>query len=146
MLGRNADAGGRWSAFLLIWLLVSAIPLLFVFAYSRFLFAESTTHAPPELAAIVSGMAAILATILFSFLATPFWKNPARDLGDSMIYQLVAIAVLPTFLAAGILLLLSKKSSLTIVNPILRKFKHDCGRSKYVKSRKLWKSQGLMLR
>lgn len=43
MLGRNADAGGGWSAFLLIWLLATTVPLLFVFAYSRFLFAESTT-------------------------------------------------------------------------------------------------------
>ena len=119
MLGRNTDAGGRWSVFLLIWLLVSAVPLLFVFAYSRFLFAESTTHGQRKLAAIVSGIGGILTTILFSFLATPFWKNPIRDLGDSMIYLLVAIAVLATFLVAAIFLLLSKKSSLTIVAAIL---------------------------
>lgn len=119
MLGRNADAGGRWSAFLLIWLLVAAIPLLFVFAYSRFLFAESTSHGQRKLAAIVSGIGGILATILFSFLATPFWKNPVRDLGDSMIYLLVAIAVLAIFLVAAIFLLLSKQSSLAIVAAIL---------------------------
>ncbi len=119
MLGRNADAGGRWSAFMLLWLLVTAVPLLFVLAYSRFLFAESTTRAQRKLAAFVSGIGGILATILFSFLATPFWKNPVRDLGDSIIYLLVAIAVLGTFLVAGIFLLFSKKSSLTIVAAIL---------------------------
>lgn len=119
MLGRSADAGGRWSAFLLIWLLVAAIPLLFVFAYSRFLFAESTSRGQRKLAAVVSGIGGILATILFSFLATPFWKNPVRDLGDSMIYLLVAIAVLAIFLVAAIFLLLSKQSSLAIVAAIL---------------------------
>lgn len=119
MLGRNADAGGRWSAFLLIWLLVAAVPLLFLFAYSRFLFAESTSRGQRKVAAIVSGLGGILATTLFSFLATPFWKNPVRNLGDSMVYLLVAIAVLAIFLVAAVFLLLSKQSSLAIVAAIL---------------------------
>ena len=38
MLSRNLEADGRWSVLFLVWLIVGAVPLLFAFAYPRFLF------------------------------------------------------------------------------------------------------------
>ena len=118
-LGRYADDWTRWSLFLLTWLVVSVVPLLFVFSYSRFLCAASTTRGQRKLAAIVNGIGLTAATILFSFLATPFWKNPLRDLSYSTINVFVAIAVAAIFLVATIFLLLKKKSSLAITASIL---------------------------
>jgi hypothetical protein len=68
---------------LLYWLFVCAVPLLFVFAYPQFLFADSTPQNSRKYAAVLQGLGAVASTILFPVIVVPFWKNPARDLGES---------------------------------------------------------------
>jgi len=118
MLSRNLEAGGRWSVLLLFWLFVCAVPLLFVFAYPRFLFADSAPQNRLKHAALLHGVAAVTATVLFTVLS-PFWKNPVRDIDDSIPHALVPLAVLVVFFVAAIFLLLKKKSSLATFASIL---------------------------
>jgi hypothetical protein len=103
---------GFSSAALLGWLLLFAAPLLFVFAYSRFLFAAC----PPQTsglryAAILHGLLAAITTLLFAIFGSPFWKNPMRD-ADSFLLLAIPIVVLPVFLVAGLSLLLRNRSTL----------------------------------
>ncbi|HEY6946698.1 MAG TPA: hypothetical protein VI431_16295 [Candidatus Acidoferrum sp.] len=111
-LSRNRP-DGTWSGTLLFSLLFFAVPLLFVFAYPRFLFAV----APPTknrlvFAAILHGLGLASTTFVFSVAALPFWKNPVRD-SDSLALLLVPLIALPVFLVAAISLLLKNKSTLT---------------------------------
>ena len=119
MLSRNAEVGGRWSVLLLVWLFVCAVPLSFVFAYPRFLFAHSALESRRKYAALINGAGAVTATVLFSLLATPFWKNPVRDVDDSIPHVLVPLAVLVVFLVAAIFLLLKNHSGLATIASIL---------------------------
>ena len=119
LLSRNLEAGGRWSVLLLYWLFVCAVPLLFVFAYPRFLFADSTPQKHRKYAAVLHGLGAVTATVLFPILTVPFWKNPVRDLGESISVTLVLLSVLVLFLIVAVLLLLKNRSSLVIFASLL---------------------------
>jgi hypothetical protein len=119
LLSRNLEAGGRWSVLLLYWLFVCAVPLLFVFSYPRFLFADSTSQKRRKYAIVLHGLGAVTATVLFPILAVPFWKNPVRDLGESTSVALVLLSVLVLFLVIAVLLLLKNSSSLVIVAALL---------------------------
>jgi len=119
MLSRNLGTGGRWSVLFLLWLFVCAVPLLFVFAYPRFLFADFAPQNRRRYAALLNGVGAVTTTVLFSVLATPFWKNPVRDIDDSIPLALVPLAVLVVFFVAAIFLLLKNTSSLATLASIL---------------------------
>jgi len=105
LLSCNLEAGARWSVLLLYWLVVCAVPLLFVFAYPRFLFADSTPQKRRKYAAALHGLGAVTATVLFPILTVPFWKNPVRDLGEAIgVIVILSVLVLSLVLAASILL------------------------------------------
>jgi len=63
----------------------------------------------------------LAATTLFSRIASPFWKNPAQRLDDSLGLSsfVIALAFWAIFLTSAIFLLLKKRSSLAIVAAIL---------------------------
>ena len=118
LFSHDLQAGTR-SAELLYWLFCLAAPSVFAFAYPRFLFAAS----PPlksrqRFAIILHGLGAAIATFLFTILASPFWKNPVRDV-DSITLPLVQLIVLTIFLVAGLFLLLRNKSSFATFAPFL---------------------------
>jgi hypothetical protein len=103
--------GGSLSAALLGLLLFTA-PLLFVFAYTRSLFAAF----PPQTsrlryAAILHGLAAVMTTLLFVTLGSPFWKNPMRD-AESFLLLAVYIVALAVFFVAALSLLFKNRSTL----------------------------------
>lgn len=103
---------GSWKAALLSWLLMFAAPLLFVFAYPRFLFDAVPAHATrPRSASIVHGLAATITTIIFVALGSAFWKNPMRD-ADSILLLAVPLVAVPMFLVAALSLLFKNNSTL----------------------------------
>ena len=100
------------SATLLEWFLFFAVPLVFVFAYPTFLFALfSRQTSRLRYAAILHGLAALIATLLFAVLGSSFWKNPMRD-ADSFLLLSVPIVALPVFFVTAISLLLKNRSTL----------------------------------
>jgi len=102
---------GTWSATPTIWLLFFAAPLLFVFAYPRFLFASSPAKTSRlRFAAIFHGFGAAIATILFVFLGSRFWKNPVRDVDSIPFLGIPLVAVCVFFVAAAFLLLKNKST------------------------------------
>ena len=103
-----------WLESLIAWLCVCAAPLLFVFAYSRTLPCLSFSRRRVIYESIFHAIAVVAATVLFT-LFSPFWKNPFRNLGESLLFFLVPLSVLVVFLVAGVSLLLKKKSTLAIV-------------------------------
>jgi hypothetical protein len=103
---------GTLSEILLVWIVWFAAPLLFVFAYPHFLFADSLLHASrPRFAAILHGLASGLVMFLFVILGSPFWKNPLRDTNFPLLAWLPIVA-LPVFLVAALSLLFKKRSTL----------------------------------
>jgi hypothetical protein len=104
---------------LLYWLALSAVPLLFVFAYPRYLFATPSTQEHRErLAAAVNSIGAVAGTLFFPFMALPFWENPMHDV-DTVALLLLPLLILPNFLVAAIFLLLRNKSRLAVLASIL---------------------------
>lgn len=93
------------------WLLLFVGPLLFVFAYPRFLFASSAQTDRTRSAAILHGLAAAITTILFVIWGSPFWRNPIRD-ADSILLLAVPFVAVPVFFVAAISLLLKNRSTL----------------------------------
>jgi hypothetical protein len=118
LLSRNLEAG-RWSVLLVYWLFVCALPLLFVFAYPRFLFASSTTDNYRRYAGVLHALGAVTSTALFPVLAVPFWKNPVRDLGESINVLVVLLSVLVLFLVVAVFLLFKNRSSLVVFASLL---------------------------
>jgi hypothetical protein len=100
------------TASFLVWLLLLAAPLLFVFAYPSFLFgpfAPQTSRL--RYAAILHGLAAAITMVLFVILGSVFWKNPLRD-GDSFLLPVVPIIAVPVCFVAAFSLLLKDRSML----------------------------------
>jgi len=116
VLSRNSQ--GTWLEFLILWLCVSAAPLLFVFAYPRWLLAETAPRRRLIHGLISHIVGAASAGLLFSVFS-PFWKNPVRDLGESIFFLLVPLVVLVMFLVAAISLLLRNKSELATLASVL---------------------------
>jgi hypothetical protein len=112
MLSRNAS--GAWWEFLIIWLCVAALPLLFVYAYPRFLFGDSRPPNHLKFAAAYHGLAAVTATVLF-VIFSPFCSDLPRDLGDSIFVLIVPLSVLLVFLVSAVALLVTKKSRLAVI-------------------------------
>jgi hypothetical protein len=118
LLSRSLQAGTRSAAFL-FYLCFLAVPLLFAFAYPRFLFTVTPPHRNRQrVAALLLGLGAATTTFLFAFLALPFWQNPLRD-ADSLALLLVPLIALPVFLVAGLSLLLKNRSSLATIASFL---------------------------
>ena len=98
-----------WLELPIIWLCVSAAPLLFVFAYPRCLLAGTASQRRLTYRLIFHIVGAVSAGVFF-LIFSPFWKNPLRDLGESIFVLLVPLAVV--FLVAAISLLLRNTSAL----------------------------------
>jgi hypothetical protein len=82
-------------------------PLLFVFAYPKFLFAAADAGAKPlatrlRSAALLHGIGAVATTIAFVILASSWWQNPLFNV-DSVPFFATTIAADLLFLAAAIL-------------------------------------------
>lgn len=93
------------------WLVVFFAPLLFVFAYPRFLFrSRSSGTSSLRSAAILHALGAATTTLLFVVLGSSFGKNPLRD-PAAWSLPLVLVA-LPVCLVAAFSLLLRNRSAL----------------------------------
>ena len=104
---------------MLFWLTLSAIPLLFVFTYPRFLFSASPTQKNRlRFAAVIHGLGAAAAIFFFPRVALPFWENPLRD-AHSVALLLIPLIGLPVFLIAALFLLLKNRSALALLAGIL---------------------------
>ncbi|MGH9736088.1 MAG: hypothetical protein ACRD8A_16035 [Candidatus Acidiferrales bacterium] len=105
---------------LLPWVCFFIIPLLFVFAYSHVLFSVS---APPakghKRIAIFHVGALVIATCLFAFLATPFWKNPAQGPDGPMVLPLAFMIVLTVFVVAAFCFSFRNKSNFAVAAGLL---------------------------
>jgi hypothetical protein len=100
------------SEILLVWFVWFGAPLLFVYAYPNFLFADPLTHpSRPRFAAILHGLASALVMSLFVILASSFWKNPLRNV-NSFLLECVPIVTVPVFLVAALSVLFKKRSTL----------------------------------
>jgi hypothetical protein len=102
-----------------VWIFVCAVPLIFAFAYARFLFTNLAPQGRRKYAVLLNSVGVVATTVLFSVLATPFWKNPMRDIEGNTRQALGLIAVLAVFLVAAITLLVKNKSSLAALASIL---------------------------
>lgn len=103
---------GTLSVPLLYWLLLFSPPLLFVFAYPRFLFASVTLETSRQRSAVIlHGLGAVITTVLFVVLGSVFWRNPLRD-ADSILLLAVPIVAVPVFLVAALSLLIKNRSTL----------------------------------
>ena len=76
VLSRNATGG--WLETSIIWLCVAAPPLLFVFAYSRFLLAAPVSRRRLTCEFLFHCLGVVSDTIAFTFFS-PYWKNPVRE-------------------------------------------------------------------
>jgi len=117
LLTRDTDLGALWKCSI-IWLCVAAFPLSFVFAYARFLFAASNAPKRRWYVALYHVLAAAVVTALF-LAFSPFWKNPLRDLGDSILFLLLPLTVEVVFLVSAVSMLLKNRSGLAIPASIL---------------------------
>ena len=111
-----------WVEALSAWLCVSAVPLFFVFAYSKALPRLSISRRRAVYESVFHLIALIVSTALFTIFS-PFWKNPFRNPGESLLLLLVPLTILVLFLVTGISLLLRKKSALaTLALPLIWPF------------------------
>jgi hypothetical protein len=115
-VGWVANTG--WTSVFVFWPFVCGIPLLFVFAYSRFLFASPAQERRIHNAAALNFVGITVSAIIFMFLSA-FWKNPLRDRDDSVYVIFIPIAVLVVFLVVATLLLLKNKSTLVGLTSVL---------------------------
>ena len=115
VLGHNEQGG--WLEASIIWL-CAAPPLLFVFAYPRFLFSGTVSRRRLTYEMLLHCLGATSAIVAFTIFS-PFWKNPIRDLGDSIYILLFATAVPIVFLVAAVSLLFRNKSEVATVASIL---------------------------
>src|SRR6185312_14010021 len=111
-LSHNSRGEGIRPSLLLFWLILCAIPLLFAFSYSRYLFSEDTLPQVRKYAGWLQALGIATTTILFSVFAD-FRENPLRDRDDSLAFPLVALGFLSLFLVTALFLLFKGKSSLT---------------------------------
>jgi hypothetical protein len=96
---------------ILIWLITCAVPLFFVFTYPRYLFEPSSPPKRRKYAAVLHGLGAVTATVLFPVLALPVWE--IRLGGDDLIpIFFVVLIVFSMFLVTALFLLFRNKSSL----------------------------------
>src|SRR5580704_7698305 len=112
VIGHNQQSG--WLEVCILWLCVAAPPLLFVFAYPRFLFSGTVSRRRLTYEMLLHCLGAISAIVAFTIFS-PFWKNPIRDLGDSIYILLFATAVPIVFLVAAVSLLFRNESELATV-------------------------------
>ena len=116
MLSRNLEPNSLWWVLLLLWAFAVAVPLLFAFAYTRFVFANGVPGKRKY--ALLFHCLIVLAVVVLFTVLSPFWKNPLRD-NDSIFLLLAPLAVLSVLCLAAILLLLKHKSTLATLGSIL---------------------------
>jgi len=119
MLSRNLEDFAKWSTLALEWLIRCGPPLLFAFAYPRFLFADSVPRLRQRNAAALYGVGAASTTVLFAVFSTPFWNNSVRDVDVYLPVALMDLAILIVFLVSAVSLLLRNRSSLAGVASFL---------------------------
>src|SRR5258708_2274350 len=99
------------------WLIACATPLLFAFAYPRFLFGDSSPQNRPKYVLVLHAAGVILGTATFTMFS-PHWKNPLLD-NDSLALLVGGLVAICIFLVAALLLLIRKSSSLTLPASVL---------------------------
>ena len=109
---------GTLPGLLLQWLISFAAPLLFVYAYPRFLFSRPLLSHRLRHVALLHALSAIIACTLFLSYGAAFWRNPLRDVSSLFLFPILLIAV-PVFLVAAGSLLLRNKSTLAMVACLL---------------------------
>ena len=110
---------GSFLTFMLVWLLLFGAPLLFVYAYPRFLFVSSETQRNRvQYAAVLHGIGAATASVLFVVWGSAFWRNPLRD-ADSFVRLGVPLVAVAVFLVAACSLFLRGRSTLAVLASIL---------------------------
>src|ERR1700682_9584 len=119
ILSHNGGGQAHWPVLSAIWIVICAAPLIFAFAYARFLFADPAPQARRKCALLLNSVGVVTTTAAFSFLATPYWKNPLRDIEGNTPQALGLIAVLIVFLVAAITLLVKNTSSIAVLASIL---------------------------
>jgi hypothetical protein len=115
LLTRHLEDGASWPERFVVWILACGIPLLFVFAYPRYLF---TPPAPPKRArhaAVLHGMGAAAASIAFSVLAKQGSTNPLYDWDAGIAGAVLGLSVLVLFLVVAVSLLLRNRSGLVVL-------------------------------
>jgi hypothetical protein len=117
-----SDGGFPWD-FLLTRSLLFLGPLLFVFAYPKFLFAGADAGAKSfatrvRSAAVLHGVGAVTATIAFVILASSWWHNPLFNAGSVTFFATTSAADL-LFLAAAILMLAKRRAILPVLASFL---------------------------
>ncbi len=118
MLNRDVRDEIPWKG-LLLWMTLRAIPLLFVFAYPRFLFvASSPGKNRLRFAAALNGFGLAASVFLFPRMVLPFGTNPMRD-ADSVALLLIPLIGLPMFFIAALFLLLKNRSTLAMIACVL---------------------------
>lgn len=118
MIARNSALDGQWLGVFLVWLIFCIVPLVFAFAYPRFLFDESPSRNRLRYCGTFHVIVVVICLFIFVSLSL-FWRNPLRHFGDSMLYFFVPLSVLVIFLVSGVSLLLKKKSNLVTLASIL---------------------------
>jgi len=98
---------------LLQWLISLAAPLLFVYAYPRFLFSRPLPRHRLRYVALLHALGATITGALFLVYGAAFWRNPLRDANPLFVFPVLLVAV-PVFLVAAGSLLLRNKSTLAM--------------------------------
>jgi hypothetical protein len=115
----NLNLGGRtWSDVLPLWLVLLGIPLLFAFAYPRYLFGSSFQQNHRNLVLFLNALLAAVAIFLFPLLALPVGRNSFL-LIDSLAFPIGVIIVVPLLFVAALSLLFRQRSSLATFASIL---------------------------
>jgi hypothetical protein len=109
-LARTIGIEARWSALLRSWLIACAGPLVFIFAYSRFLSVKPGDGRPRRWIALLHILMAITTAGLFVYLS-PFQKNPVRNVDFSILALMVVFALQVLFLVSSFFLLLKNRST-----------------------------------
>ena len=91
-----------WLGPVIFWFFLSAIPLFFVFTYSRSLFANIAPQKRHQrFAVVINGLGLATTAVPFPFLAQPVWKN-AMVFADSWVQLVMLFIVLSSFLITGL--------------------------------------------
>jgi hypothetical protein len=115
----NAMLPRRGWFFFSYWLLLFAIPLLYAFAYPRYVFDASSGTRRQIFAIILNGLGAATTIFLFLRLALPYPDNPVRDVDSLVLPLFVLIIALPVFIIAAFFLWVKSRSSLAMLASIL---------------------------
>jgi hypothetical protein len=108
----------KWYVFLLIWFFVFGLPLVFVYAYPRFLFARPQEKKHHVFVILLNILGAAITLFFFLRLSLPD-SNSAERFGESLAVLIFPLIALPVFLVAALSLLFRNRSSLATLASVL---------------------------